>query len=120
MSENNKVNIDELLAKVPTGLLINGKWVDASDGATFDVDNPATGEVIATLASASSEDAQKAMDAACAVQDEWARTSTRERSNLLRRAFDLVQERKDEFAALMTLEMGKPLAESYGEVTYGA
>ncbi|WP_295803997.1 NAD-dependent succinate-semialdehyde dehydrogenase [uncultured Corynebacterium sp.] len=120
MSENNKVNIDELLAKVPTGLLINGEWVDASGGDTFDVENPATGEVIATLASATSEDAKKAMDAACAVQDEWARTSTRERSNLLRRAFDLVQERKDEFAALMTLEMGKPLAESYGEVTYGS
>ena len=58
MSENNKVNIDELLAKVPTGLLINGKWVDASDGSTFDVENPATGEVIATLASATSEDAK--------------------------------------------------------------
>ena len=120
MSENNKVNVDELLAKVPTGLLINGEWVESSDGSTFDVENPATGEVIATLASATSEDAEKAMDAACAVQDEWARTSTRERSELLRRAYDLVQERKDEFAALMTLEMGKPLAESYGEVTYGS
>ena len=120
MSDNTNVKVDELLAKVPTGLLINGEWVDASDGSTFDVENPATGEVIATLASATSEDAKKAMDAACAVQDEWARTSTRERSELLRRAFELVQERKDEFATLMTLEMGKPLAESYGEVTYGS
>ncbi len=114
------VNVSELLAKVPTGLLINGEWCDAASGETFEVENPATGETLATLASASSDDAMAALDAACAVKDEWARTSPRERSNILRRAFDLVTERKDEFAALMTLEMGKPLAEAYGEVTYGA
>ncbi|MGV3070897.1 NAD-dependent succinate-semialdehyde dehydrogenase [Corynebacterium phoceense] len=114
------VNVSELLAKVPTGLLINGEWRDAASGETFEVENPATGETLATLASASSDDAMAALDAACAVKDEWARTSPRERSNILRRAFDLVTERKDEFAALMTLEMGKPLAEAYGEVTYGA
>ena len=114
------VNVSELLAKVPTGLLINGEWRDAASGETFEVENPATGETLATLASASSDDAMAALEAACAVKDEWARTSPRERSNILRRAFDLVTERKDEFAALMTLEMGKPLAEAYGEVTYGA
>ncbi len=114
------VNVSELLAKVPTGLLINGEWRDAASGETFEVENPATGETLATLESASSDDAMAALDAACAVKDEWARTSPRERSNILRRAFDLVTERKDEFAALMTLEMGKPLAEAYGEVTYGA
>lgn len=114
------VNVSELLAKVPTGLLINGEWRDAASGETFEVENPATGETLATLASAGSDDAMAALDAACAVKDEWARTSPRERSNILRRAFELVTERKDEFAALMTLEMGKPLAEAYGEVTYGA
>lgn len=114
------VNVSELLAKVPTGLLINGEWRDAVSGETFEIENPATGETLATLASAGSDDAMAALDAACAVKDEWARTSPRERSNILRRAFDLVTERKDEFAALMTLEMGKPLAEAYGEVTYGA
>ena len=114
------VNVSELLAKVPTGLLINGEWRDAASGETFEVENPATGEALATLASAGSDDAMAALDAACAVKDEWARTSPRERSNILRRAFELVTERKDEFAALMTLEMGKPLAEAYGEVTYGA
>lgn len=114
------VNVSELLAKVPTGLLINGEWRDAASGETFEVENPATGETLATLASAGSDDAMAALEAACAVKDEWARTSPRERSNILRRAFDLVTERKDEFAALMTLEMGKPLAEAYGEVTYGA
>ncbi|MCP3427257.1 NAD-dependent succinate-semialdehyde dehydrogenase [Rothia sp. AR01] len=114
------INVDQLLAKVPTGLLIAGEWRDASDGGTFDVENPATGEVIATLASATREDAAAALDAACAVQKDWAGTSARERSNILRRAFDLIQERAEEFATLMTLEMGKPLAESRGEVTYGS
>ncbi|RSZ61970.1 NAD-dependent succinate-semialdehyde dehydrogenase [Corynebacterium hylobatis] len=114
------VNIEELLAKVPTGLLIGDSWRDAGAGETFTVENPATGETIATLASATSDDAMAALDAACAVQDEWARTSARERSDILRRAFDLVHERAEEFATLMTLEMGKPIAEARGEVTYGA
>lgn len=110
----------DLLAKVPTGLLINGEWVDAITGETYDVENPATGDVIATLQSAGSEDAMKALDAACAVQKDWARTPARERSEILRRAFELVIERADDFATLMTMEMGKPLAEAYGEVKYGA
>ncbi|ALD63193.1 NAD-dependent succinate-semialdehyde dehydrogenase [Glutamicibacter soli] len=110
----------ELLAKVPTGLLINGEWRDASDGGTFDVLDPATGQKLLTLASATSEDAMAALDAADAVQAEWALTAPRERAEILRRAFDLVTERKDDFALLMSLEMGKPLAEAYGEVTYGA
>ncbi|ALP48818.1 NAD-dependent succinate-semialdehyde dehydrogenase [Corynebacterium glutamicum] len=113
------INVSELLAKVPTGLLIGDSWVEASEGGTFDVENPATGETIATLASATSEDALAALDAACAVQAEWARTPARERSNILRRGFELVAERAEEFATLMTLEMGKPLAEARGEVTYG-
>lgn len=113
------VNIPELLSKIPTGLLIGDSWVESSDGGTFDVENPATGEIIATLASATSEDAKAALDAACAVQSDWARTPARERSEILRRGFELVQERSEEFATLMTLEMGKPLAEARGEVAYG-
>lgn len=113
------INIDEVIAKVPTQLLIGGEWRDSTSGETFDVENPATGETLATLSSANSDDAIAALDAACAVQDEWARTTPRERAEILRRAFDLVQERADEFAALMTLEMGKPFAEAKGEVTYG-
>ena len=111
---------NEVVAKVPTQLLIGGEWRKASSGETFTVENPATGETIATLDSANSADAVAALDAACAVQDEWARTTPRERANILRRAFELVHERADEFATLMTLEMGKPFAESQGEVTYGA
>jgi succinate-semialdehyde dehydrogenase/glutarate-semialdehyde dehydrogenase len=108
-----------LLASVPDTLFIAGKWVAASGGGTLDVQDPATGEVIRTIADATAEDAQKAMDAAADTQASWAATAPRERSNLLRRAFDLLMERADDFALLMTLEMGKPLAESLGEVKYG-
>ncbi len=107
----------ELLAKVPTGLFIGGEW--RSTEKTIDVFDPSTGTVLASIADASADDAVAALDAAVAVQDEWAATPPRTRSNILRKAFDLMQERRDEFALLMTLEMGKPLAESNGEVTYG-
>ncbi len=109
----------ELLASVPNQLFIAGTWVDASGGGTLDVTDPATGAVIRTIADATPEDAQKAMDAAAETQASWAATPARERSNILRRAFDLLMERADDFALLMTLEMGKPLAESMGEVKYG-
>ena len=108
-----------LLASVPDTLYIAGKWVAASGGATLDVHDPATGKVIRTIADATADDAQKAMDAAADAQASWAATPARERSNILRRAFDLLMERADDFALLMTLEMGKPLAESLGEVKYG-
>ncbi len=110
----------ELLASVPTGLLINGEWRDSSDGKTLDVHDPATGKVLATIASGTSEDAVAALDAACAAQASWARTAPRVRAEILRRAFELVTERAEDFALLMTLEMGKPLAEARGEVAYGA
>jgi succinate-semialdehyde dehydrogenase/glutarate-semialdehyde dehydrogenase len=110
----------KLLAKVPTQLFINGEWRDASDGRTFGVEDPATGTNLLAIADASSDDAMAALDAADKAQASWARTSPRERSEILRRAFDLVIERSEDFALLMTLEMGKPLAEARGEVTYGA
>ncbi|MBD8061556.1 NAD-dependent succinate-semialdehyde dehydrogenase [Oceanitalea stevensii] len=111
--------VAELLQATPTTLLVGGAWRDAEGGATFDVHDPATGEVIAAVADASAADGAAAMDAAAAAQDAWAATPTRERAEVLRRAFDLVTERAEELATLMTLEMGKPLAESRGEVTYG-
>ena len=110
----------ELLAQVPTGLLINGQWQDASTGRTFDVEDPATGKTLLSIADASTEDGARAIDAAAAAQDSWARTAPRERGEILRRAFELVTERTEDFALLMTLEMGKPLAEARGEVAYGA
>jgi succinate-semialdehyde dehydrogenase / glutarate-semialdehyde dehydrogenase len=109
-----------LLAKVPTQLYINGAWVDGAAGATIDVLDPATGEVLAKIADATVEDGKAALDAAVAVQEEWAKTPPRVRGELLRKAFERVQELKDDFALLMTLEMGKPLAEAVGEVNYGS
>ncbi|MEJ3403600.1 NAD-dependent succinate-semialdehyde dehydrogenase [Rathayibacter sp. YIM 133350] len=109
----------ELLAAVPTQLFIGGEWVDAEGGKTFDVRDPATGAVLVSVADASPEDAVRALDAAVAAQDDWANTAPRERGEILRRAFDTLQERKRDVALLMTLEMGKPLTESLGEVTYG-
>ncbi|GAA4191843.1 NAD-dependent succinate-semialdehyde dehydrogenase [Microbacterium oryzae] len=108
-----------LLASVPTRLFIGGEWVDAPEGATFDVRDPATNEVIARVADASADDATRALDAAVAAQDAWAATAPRTRGEILRRAWELVQERKEDIALLMTLEMGKPLAEARGEVGYG-
>ncbi|WP_207344684.1 NAD-dependent succinate-semialdehyde dehydrogenase [Arthrobacter sp. E3] len=110
----------ELLASVPTGLLINGEWRNAASGKTLDVHDPATGTVLASIADASGEDAMAALDAACAAQASWARTAPRVRGEILRKAFELITERAEDFALLMTLEMGKPLAEARGEVAYGA
>lgn len=108
-----------LLERVPNQLYIGGQWVPASGGGTFRVEDPSTGAVIATIADASVDDGTAALDAAVAAQESWAATPPRTRGEILRRAFDLLQERKQDFALLMTLEMGKPLAESLGEVTYG-
>ncbi|MEZ2188606.1 NAD-dependent succinate-semialdehyde dehydrogenase [Corynebacterium sp. CCM 9204] len=114
------IDVSALVRNVPTGLLIDGEFIEAADGATFDVVNPATEERLATVASAGEREALAALDVACRVQNRWARTPARQRSEILRRAFELVRERAEEFATLMTLEMGKPLAEARGEVTYGA
>ncbi|MEB0004269.1 NAD-dependent succinate-semialdehyde dehydrogenase [Cryobacterium sp. 10I1] len=109
----------ELLRMVPKELFINGEWVPARDGATLDVVDPATGLVIASIADAGVDDGAAALDAAVDAQDSWAATPPRVRGEILRRAFDLMQERQQEFALLMTIEMGKPLTEAYGEVAYG-
>jgi len=109
----------ELLAAVPDQLFIGGAWVDSTSGRSIRVIDPSTGRTLKTIADASVADAASAMDAAVAAQADWARTAPRVRGEILRRAFDLLQERADDFALLMTLEMGKPLAEARGEVTYG-
>ncbi len=109
----------ELLASVPDQLFIGGEWRASTSGKTLDVHDPSTGKTIRQIADATPDDARAAMDAAAEAQESWAATPARERGELLRRAFDLLIERREEFALLMTLEMGKPLAESRGEVTYG-
>jgi succinate-semialdehyde dehydrogenase / glutarate-semialdehyde dehydrogenase len=108
-----------LLESVPDGLFVGGEWRSAASGATLNVYDPATGQVIKTIADAGVEDGVAAMDAAADATAAWAKTPPRERAEILRRAFDLVRERQDQVALLMTLEMGKPLAESKAEVSYG-
>ncbi|MFC8733322.1 NAD-dependent succinate-semialdehyde dehydrogenase [Luteimicrobium sp. NPDC057192] len=109
----------ELLAGVPDGLLVGGTWRDAADGATLPVHDPATGALLKEIASATVADGVAALDAASEAFPAWSATPARERAEILRRAFDLLQERKEDVALLMTLEMGKPLAEARGEVAYG-
>jgi succinate-semialdehyde dehydrogenase / glutarate-semialdehyde dehydrogenase len=101
-------------------LLIGGAWREAEAGARFDVLDPADESVITDVADADPGDAQDALDAAVAAQADFAAMPPRERGEILRRAFELVTERADDLAWLMSLEMGKPIAEAKGEVTYGA
>ena len=111
-------DIHRLLASVPTGLWIGGEERPAS--STFEVLNPATDEILVSVGNATAADALAAMDAACAVQATWARTPARERGEVLRSVFEMIIDRAEDFATLMTLEMGKVLPESMGEVKYGA
>jgi succinate-semialdehyde dehydrogenase/glutarate-semialdehyde dehydrogenase len=114
------VTEQSVIEAVPTGLLVGGEWRPAEQGKTFDVDDPATGKVLTSIADASPADGRAALDAAVAAQADWARTPPRDRAELLRAAYQQLIARADEFALLMTLEMGKSLAESRAEVTYGA
>jgi succinate-semialdehyde dehydrogenase / glutarate-semialdehyde dehydrogenase len=105
---------------VSTRLYIGGQWRDASSGRTLPVEDPATGEVLAEVADGGPEDALAALDAAVAAQEAWAAHPPRERGEILRRAYEVITERVDDLALLMTLEMGKPLVESKAEVAYAA
>ncbi|WP_291048039.1 NAD-dependent succinate-semialdehyde dehydrogenase [Herbiconiux sp.] len=108
-----------LLARIPNRLFIGGDWVSAENEKTLKVYDPATGDVLVEIADASPADGMRALDAAVEAQESWAKTAPRVRGEILRKAFDLLQERKEDAALLMTLEMGKPLAEARGEVAYG-
>lgn len=109
-----------LLDRTPTRLLIGDRWTQAGGGRELEVLDPATDAVLARVADAGSEDGDAALAAAHGAQPDWERTPPRERAELLRRIFEAVIERTDELALLITLEMGKSLAESRGEVAYGA
>jgi len=108
------------LSTLHTDLFIDGRWRKAAGGATFAVENPATHEVIAEVADGGPDDALDAIAAAGRAQRAWSRSTARERADILRRAFDLVIANADRLAAIMTAEMGKPLAQAAGEVAYGA
>jgi succinate-semialdehyde dehydrogenase / glutarate-semialdehyde dehydrogenase len=101
-------------------LYIGGEWIDATEGATLPVIDPATGEALCEVADATPDDAKRALDAAVDVQKEWAAVPPIDRGEILRRAFETLTERSDELALLMTLEMGKPIAESKAEIAYAA
>lgn len=104
----------------PTQLFIGGTWRTANSGKKFDVVDPATGEVLAGVDDADISDAEAAMAAAVVAQESWAQTAPRTRSEILSRAFHLIIARTEELAAIITAEMGKPLADARGEVAYGA
>jgi succinate-semialdehyde dehydrogenase/glutarate-semialdehyde dehydrogenase len=108
------------VATTPHDLFTDGEWRPSSSGARLQVLNPATEEVLAEVADADTDDAQRALDAAAGAQKAWARTASRTRSEILYRAHGLVLDRIDQLAELMTLEMGKPLSEARDEVAYAA
>jgi succinate-semialdehyde dehydrogenase / glutarate-semialdehyde dehydrogenase len=110
----------KVLSGVPAELFIGGEWRSARSGETFPVDDPATGRPLCEVADATADDAVAALDAAVEVRDGWATTPPRERGEILRRTYEALLDQRDDLALLMTLEMGKPLAESAAEVTYAA
>ena len=103
-----------------TQAFINHQWVDGENGATFDVSNPARGDVIAQVADLSRADLARAIDGAEAAQKKWAALTAKERCNILRNWYNLMMEHQSDLAMILTAEMGKPLAEAMGEIAYGA
>jgi succinate-semialdehyde dehydrogenase/glutarate-semialdehyde dehydrogenase len=117
MAQDNEARVVDQVSK---GLLIGDGWREAAGGATLDVEDPSTGEVIASVADGSVADGRAALDAAVAASAGWAATPPRDRGEILRRAYELITERTEDLALLMTLEMGKPLKESRAEIAYGS
>jgi succinate-semialdehyde dehydrogenase/glutarate-semialdehyde dehydrogenase len=111
---------ENLLANVPTDLWIGGQWRKASDGARFDVVDPATENIVASVASATVDDAKAAVDAADKAFPAWAAKKPRERGEILRKAFELIMRDAERLAKLITIENGKALSDSRGEVAYAA
>ncbi len=107
-------------ALLKTQAFINGEWVDADSGETLPVTNPANGDVIAEVAKCGTAETRRAIEAAEAAQISWRQTSAKERSVLLRKWFTLMMEAQEDLAQILTAEQGKPLAESRGEIAYGA
>ena len=109
-----------VIDSVKKQLFIGGEWRDAKEGGTLAVEDPATGESLCEVADAQPEDSLAALDAAVEAQADWAKHPPRQRGEILRSAFEIITERKEELALLMTLEMGKPIADSQAEITYAS
>ena len=110
----------EVVERVDKGLFIDGTWVEATGGRTFPVEDPSSGRSLCDVADAAPGDAMKALDAAVKAQAEWAATAPRDRGEVLRRAFEIMNDRIDDLALLMTLEMGKSVEESKSEILYAS
>jgi len=110
----------EVVRSLRTGLYINGTWKDSSGHESFRVEDPSTGDTLTMVSDAGPDDGLSALDAAAAAQGAWAASAPRARADILRRAFEAVTDRSEDFATLMTLEMGKPIEEARAEVSYGA
>ena len=120
---DDRTDIKSLLSRpdlVRDRAFLGGKWISAKDGKTFDVTNPARGDVLATVADLGRAEIAQAIDIAHKAQKPWAAKTGKERAKILRRWYDLMMEHQEDLAILMTAEQGKPLAESRGEVAYGA
>ena len=121
MSENIKLesllNDPSLLAKKA---YVAGEWINAQNGKTFDVINPATGEIIASLPDLDVSDAKHAIDAAALAQKKWAQYTGKERAAILREMYNLMTLHANDLGIILTAEMGKPLAEGTGEIAYAA
>jgi succinate-semialdehyde dehydrogenase/glutarate-semialdehyde dehydrogenase len=120
MSTATGVSQQSVVEEVEKRLYLGGEWRDASGGATLPVEDPSTGETLCEVTDGTPEDAKAALDAAVGAQPDWAATSPNERGEILWRAFETLHARADRLALLMTLEMGKALTESKGEIAYAA
>ena len=105
---------------IQTGSYVNGDWLAAPDGKTFNVTNPATGEVLAEVADHGAGTTRQAIEHAAIAQKAWAARTAKDRAMLMRAWFNLIMENQEDLAQICTAEMGKPLAESRGEIGYGA
>jgi len=116
-------NLPSLLSRpdlICTQAFVDGRWIDAKDGRTFDVVNPARGDVIAQVADLGRDEIAQAIAAADTARHIWAARTGKDRANTLRKWFDLLIANQDDLAIIMTAEQGKPLTESRGEIVYGA
>lgn len=116
----NPTELAALITHAPKGLFIDGRFVEAEGQATFEVLDPSDATVLASVASASEADARRALESICAAQAGWAATSARERSEILRRTFELIHEHAEELTYLQSAELGRALPDSRAEVSYGA
>lgn len=114
---SSKLNDPSLLC---TKAYINGEWVDADNGDTFEVTNPARGDVICSVPNMTAAETARAIDAAYSTQKAWAKRTGKDRAAVLRKWYDLMVENADDLGMILTAEMGKPLAEAKGEILYGA